>query len=354
MSTDHASKLLVQLSDIAWRVVAIAVAISIVVSVWVGLGVVLLPMLLALFLASVLEPVYSALRRRRWRPALASSVCIALPIIGFIVLALVALSALVGPWNSISAQLTTGLDVLQNDLENLVDHDLTGVGTAIRAGLGGAVHFLLHGAFALIAIAVSVFSTAALALLVLFFFLKDGETLWTWTTSFAGGRRDDADRIGRVMWAKMRDFIRGTSLVALADSTGIALGAAVLGVPSVTAIWLLTFVMAFIPYFGAFFAGAVAVLLAVADGGLRTGVLMALVVLAVQQIESNLLQPVLVGRAVKLHPLAVSLGVIVGGSIAGVLGMFFAIPVIAAAVAGWREYKLIVEPVAIEPAVDSG
>lgn len=341
MSSDHASKLLVQLSDIAWRVIAIAVAVSIGVSVFVGLSVVLLPILLALFLASVLEPVYTALRRRRWRPALASTVCVVLPLVGFALLALVAFRAMVGPWNSISGQLSSALDVLQDDVEQLVDHDLTGVGAAVRAGLGGAVHFLLHGAIALIAIAVSLFSTAALALLVLFFFLKDGEPLWAWTSSFAGSRRADADRIGRVMWGKMRDFIRGTSLVALADSTGIALGAAILGVPSVSAIWLITFVMAFIPYFGAFFAGAIACLLAVADGGLRTGVLMFLVVLAVQQIESNVLQPVLVGRAVKLHPLAVSLGVIVGGSIAGVLGMFFAIPVIAAAVAGWREYKLI-------------
>jgi predicted PurR-regulated permease PerM len=122
-------------------------------------------------------------------------------------------------------------------------------------------------------------------------------------------------------------------MVAAVDGLGIGLGAVVLGVPSAAAIGLITFALAFIPFFGAFFAGFLACLIALADGGLSTALWMAAVVLLVQQVECNLLQPLLLGKSVSLHPLVVALGVIAGGVVAGILGMFLSIPVIAAGAA---------------------
>lgn len=143
------------------------------------------------------------------------------------------------------------------------------------------------------------------------------------------------------MWDKLRGFVKGTAMVAAVDAIGIGLGAWILGVPSPGAIFALTFVFAFIPYFGAMIGGFVACVLAVSAGGLDLGLAMLVVILLVQQLEGNVLQPVLVGNAVELHPLAIALGAIAGGAVAGVLGMFLAVPVIAAGTAAVQELRII-------------
>ncbi len=130
-------------------------------------------------------------------------------------------------------------------------------------------------------------------------------------------------------------------MVAALDAIGISLGAWVLGVPSPGAILALTFVLAFIPYFGAMAAGLLACVLAVAEGRIDLGLTMLAVIVVVQQVEGNVLQPVLVGNAVNLHPMVVALGVIAGGALAGILGMFVAIPLIAAATAAVDEVRRV-------------
>ncbi len=119
----------------------------------------------------------------------------------------------------------------------------------------------------------------------------------------------------------------------------IALGALALGVPEVGAILVITFFGAYIPYIGAMIAGFVAVMLAVADGGISKGVIMLTIVLLVQLIEGNILQPWIQGRAVKLHPLVVALAVTAGGALAGFLGVFLAVPVAAAGVVALSELR---------------
>ena len=162
--------------------------------------------------------------------------------------------------------------------------------------------------------------------------------MWHAVTTLAG-RTDLIDRTSRKMWHAVRSFLIGTATVALVDAVGIGLGAWIIGVPSVLSIAVITYFLAFIPYFVAILAGAIACLVALGDGGIGPAVAMLVVVLFVQQLESNLLQPVLVGRSTRLHPLVVALGVIAGGSIAGVVGMFLAVPAIAAAVAAIGELR---------------
>ena len=168
-----------------------------------------------------------------------------------------------------------------------------------------------------------------LALLVAFFYMKDGALMWRWTVQMAEGSGDLVDRIGRRIWTSISGYILGQAAIAAIDATLISLGALVLGVPHVGAIAMLTFLGAFVPYIGATIAGAFAVLLAVSDGGTTNGVLMLVVVLAVQVFEGNVLQPWIQGRAVRLHPLVVALAVVAGGALAGFLGIFLAVPVAA-------------------------
>ena len=326
-------------TGVAWRFLVLVAAVGVFVAGAIALGVIVLPMIFALFFASVVAPLYKALRHRHWRPALASLCCLLIVASTFALFAYVALKSLVGPWDEIAAKLTAGADTLEQRFDALFESGASSTPTIIRNDVGGVVHLLVNGALSLVPVVMSIASTLLLSLLVLFFYLKDGDKMWDAIASLGGERTQLVDRMGRRMWAAVRSFIVGTACVAVVDAIGIGLGALLLGVPSVLAITMITFFLAFIPYFGAIFGGVIACLIAVAEGGLEKGIAMALVVLVVQQVESNVLEPFLVGRQTRLHPLVVALGVIAGGAIAGVLGMFLAIPMIAAAVAGIDEIR---------------
>jgi predicted PurR-regulated permease PerM len=134
------------------------------------------------------------------------------------------------------------------------------------------------------------------------------------------------------VWHVLTGFMLGQTMIAALDASCIALGALLLGVPEVGAIFTLTFIAAYIPFIGAFVAGAMACLLAVSEGGIDLGIAMLVVVLVVQQVESNVFQPWIQGRSVRVHPLVVALAVVLGGAIAGFLGVFLAVPVAASAI----------------------
>ncbi len=305
----------------------------------VSLGSVVLPLVLGLIITSVLSPITAALLRRGARPGLAAFAGLAAFLAFIAVFVWLLLAALIGPWDTIADQIGQGIDVLVREFNDRFDGDITQVSDDLRSGAGQVAMTLLGGVLGVLSVAVGLVTTLFITLLVVFFYLKDGPAMWRWFLGHQHRHHDLVDRVGRAMWDKVNAFVRGTAAVAAVDAVGISLGAWLLGVPSVVAIGVLTFALSFIPYFGAFFAGAIAVAIALADGGLTKGLLMLLVVLIVQQLESNVLQPVLVGRAVRLHPLVVALGVIAGGSLAGVIGMFLAVPLIAAVTAAVTEVQ---------------
>ncbi len=171
-----------------------------------------------------------------------------------------------------------------------------------------------------------------IALFSTYFFLADGERIWSWLVRIAPRvARERVDSSGRVAWLSLVQFVRATVLVALVDAIGIAIGAAVLKVPFVLAIGVLVFLGAFVPMIGATIAGSVAILVALVDQGPVTALLMLGVVVLVQQLEGHVLQPFLLGRWVELHPLGVILAIACGVLVAGVAGALVAVPLAAAA-----------------------
>jgi predicted PurR-regulated permease PerM len=169
-----------------------------------------------------------------------------------------------------------------------------------------------------------------IALFSLFFFLYQGDQIWAWLVRlFPMQAREKADSSGRKAWVSLTAFVRATIIVAAVDAIGIALGAAVLGLPLVSAIAILVFVGAFVPVVGALVSGSVAILVALVDQGPVVAVIMLAVVIAVQQLESHVLQPFLLGRAVSVHPLAVILAIAAGVVIAGIVGALIAVPTVA-------------------------
>ena len=186
----------------------------------------------------------------------------------------------------------------------------------------------------------------------LFFFLFDGPRIWAWIVRlFPRSARAKVASSGVIAWLQLQAFTKATILVAAVDATGIGLGALILGVPFASGVALLVFFGAFIPVVGAAMSGAVAVLLALVAKGPITALIMLGVVIAVQQLESHLLQPVLLGRAVRIHPLAIILAIASGVVLWGIVGALIAVPV--AAVVNAVGNHLLVDPES-DPEPDPG
>ncbi|MGW2031408.1 AI-2E family transporter [Streptomyces sp. NPDC001356] len=181
---------------------------------------------------------------------------------------------------------------------------------------------------------------AVLALLLVFFFLRDSDRALAGLRSLAPGDSADLlEAIARRSFAAVEGFMRGTTFIALIDALCITVGLLILRVPGAIGLGALVFVGAYIPYLGAFLSGAVAVLVTLADRGFVIALWALGVVLAVQVLEGHVLQPVIQSRTVQMHPAAVLLTITAGASVAGILGMLLAVPLTAAAFGAVRELR---------------
>ncbi|MBC7631482.1 AI-2E family transporter [Aeromicrobium sp.] len=169
-----------------------------------------------------------------------------------------------------------------------------------------------------------------IALFSVFFFLYEGERIWTWIVAlFPRGARDRVNTSGHTAWASLTAFVRATVIVAATDALGVAFAAWVLGVPLTFAIGVIVFLGAFIPIIGALLSGMIAVLVALVAQGPVVAGFMLIAVVVVQQIESHVLQPFLMGRLVSVHPLAIIFAIAAGVTVAGVVGALIAVPLAA-------------------------
>ncbi|WP_240641396.1 AI-2E family transporter [Nocardioides ferulae] len=233
-----------------------------------------------------------------------------------------------GPLNASDTQIQTYIERTQEAIGNWGQG-----GDAVNrvTDLGTALSHVLTGFF------VVLFAT--------YFFLADGRRIWAFFVRLAPrAARERIDSSGRVAWVSLTQFVRATVLVALVDAIGIAVWAAVLGLPLVLAIGLLVFLGAFVPLVGATVAGAVAVLVALVDQGPWTALLMLVGVIVVQQVEGHVLQPFLMGRFVSVHPLGVIVAIGCGVLVAGVTGALIAVPLVAAANAVVQHLAAETEP----------
>lgn len=216
-----------------------------------------------------------------------------------------------GPLGLSDAQMATYIERVQDAISSS-DGEVITQATEI----GSRVSYFVAGIF--------------IVLFAVFFFLYEGGRIWTWVVGlFPRRSRAKVNSSGLAAWGSLTAFVRATVLVALADALGIALVAVVLQVPLALAIGVLVFIGAFVPIIGALVSGMVAVLVALVAQGPVTAALMLLGVIAVQQIESNVLQPFLMGHIVAVHPLAIVVVITIGVVTAGVVGALLAVPLAA-------------------------
>ncbi|HUQ00230.1 MAG TPA: AI-2E family transporter [Aeromicrobium sp.] len=169
-----------------------------------------------------------------------------------------------------------------------------------------------------------------IALFATFFFLYEGDRIWSWIlVLFPSSSRARMHSSGRTAWRSLTAFVRATMIVALTDALGVMIAAWILGVPLAFAIGVLVFLGAFIPIIGALIAGSVAVLVALVAQGPWVALFMLAAVVVVQQVESHVLQPFLMGKFVRLHPLAIIIAIAAGVIVAGIVGALVAVPLAA-------------------------
>lgn len=313
----------------------IVIAAALVGLMWVAarLRLVVLPIGLALVLATFLTPPARVLKRR-----MHDGLAALLTMLAFLAV-LTALVATLAPHTIDSVQdldvgITGGVEEIQGWLvdgplgisEKEVDSFVTQVETQIRENGSRITRGALAGAMMAVELVIGI----VLALVLLFFFLKDGPKIWAWIVGLAPpGRREDLRGMGDRAWTALGGFLRGQTLVAAFDALFIGLALVILGVPLVIPLTVLTFFAAFVPIIGAFVAGLAAVLVALFAEGPVTAGLVLLAIIAVQQIESNIFEPVIVGRTVNVHPVGILLAVTLGTILAGVIGAMVAAPLVA-------------------------
>lgn len=320
----------------SWRLAIILVVVTALVWGLAQLSFLVIPVLVAALLAGLLSPVVNAFVRAQ----VPRGVAVAITELGFIAL-VAGLLTLVGRQISAGfAQLwdeaIAGLSEVQKWLS---EGPLQLTATQLQTYIDDAQHVLQNNQGTLVNGVLSVGSSAGhiitgalIALFVLVFFLLEGERIWTFLVGLLPrAARPAADGAGRAGWVSLVSYVRVQVLVAAVDAVGIGVGAAVLGVPLALPLGILVFVSSFIPVVGALISGAVAVLLALVANGFVNAVIMLVIVVAVQQIESHVLQPLVMGRAVALHPVAVVLSVAAGSYLAGIPGALFAVPTLAVA-----------------------
>ena len=233
-------------------------------------------------------------------------------------------------------QVTAGLDQLQQELagppfnlgEDQIGATLDNIIVDLQANAQSLAGQLLSGAVA----AGSLLVTAVLSLVLCFFYLKDGPKFLPWLGGLVGPRAaPHITAVGQRSWVTLSGFIRAQAAVGLVDAVFIGIGLAILDIPLALPLAVLVFFGAFIPIIGAVVTGALAALVALVTSGVTSALIVVALVLVVQQIEGNVLQPMLVGRTLDLHPAVVILAVTAGGTIAGITGAFLAVPVVAVA-----------------------
>ena len=298
------------------------------------LRLVVLPVLLAIVLATFLTPPVRWLREHGWHDGIA-----ALAVLLFAVVVLFATFALMAPptieqFSQFDVGITEVIDRFQQWIResplpissDQVNDALESLQEQLRSGIGTVANEVVSGAL----LAVEVLTGLVLSVVILFFLLKDGRRIWDWVVSLMPPQhRDDVRAMGDGAWSALGGFVRGQTIVALFDAVLIGLALVVLDVPLALPLAVLIFFGAFVPVIGATVTGALAALVALASAGLVTALLVVGAIIIVQQLEGNILEPVVVGRAVHVHPVAILIGVTIGAVLAGIIGAMVAAPLVA-------------------------
>ncbi len=318
----------------AWRLLILGVALVALLWVVSKLTLIVVPVALASLLAALLLPAVDLLQRRRVPRGGAVAVVLlsAIAVVGGIFSFVV--SQFISGAPGLVEQMTRSVDGLRTWLiegpVHLSREQIDHAGDAVIKALQENQAKVTSGALSTAGTVTEIVTGAVLVLFTLIFLLHGGRGIFAFVTSaFPTTVRERVRDAGRAGFRTLTGYVRATCLVALVDAVGIGTGLAIMGVPLALPLASLVFLGAFVPLIGAVFAGGVAVIVALIAKGWVYALITLGLILAVQQLESHVLQPLVMGRAVAVHPLAVVLAIAGGGVLAGIVGALLAVPVVA-------------------------
>lgn len=329
----------------SWRLIVIGVVA--LAGLWLlrQARVVFIPVVIALFMTRALSPVAGWLRRRRFRPGLAAAASMLLFFVVLGALLVVVVRSFAGEAESIGPTLTEAVDDVETWLVDDSPFELTRQDVRdVRERVGEEVRDLRRSSDGQIADQATLVAEVAtgmiLAVILTFFMLRDGRRLTAWLAKRAGpGRQARMSRAMNSAWSTLSGYLRGATLLGAVESVLIGLTLFITGGSLVAPVMVITFLGAYIPLVGAVVAGVVAVLVALVTGGTGAAIAVAVVALIIQQLDNDLLAPIIYGRALSLHPAVILLSVVAGGALFGFAGTVLAVPTVAVAFNALREYN---------------
>ena len=310
-------------------ILLVAAVVLLAARLLVRLAPVTLAVVAALLLTALVIPAVDALARRRVPRGLAALAGV-LGLLAVLVAPLVLVGQQAGSqFGDLGGRLDEGIARIRDWITGTLpvsEQQLDQTWQQARDAAAEAVPSPASGA----SLATETLGAALLALVLLFFLLKDGHHMWSWLLGrIPHSFRARTDAAGSAGWHTLAGYVRGTVVVAAVDAVGIGAALLIVGVPLALPLALLTFVAAFVPIIGATVAGAAAVLVALVANGPTDALIILAAVIAVQQAEGNLLEPLVMGRAVRLHPAVILLAVAAGTVLGGVAGAIVAVPITA-------------------------
>ena len=321
-------------AEAGWRLLVLAGTVWVLMRVISAVQLVVLAFVAALLITALLQPAVARLRRVGVPRGLATALTATF---GFVVMGLVGWFVV---WqvmeniDNLSDQIQDGIDELQRWLLNspfhVTEDQIKDIAKSLREAVGANTDEITSAGLEGVTVIVEALTGILLTMFSTLFLLYDGKRIWQWTLKLVpAAARPGVAGAGPRAWRTLTAYVRGTVIVALIDAIFIGLGIFFLDVPMAVPLAVFIFLFAFIPLVGAVVSGALAVVVALVTQGVFTAVMALLVVLAVQQIEGHILQPFILGRAVRVHPLAVVLSVAAGGMVAGIGGAVVAVPLVA-------------------------
>lgn len=345
-----------RLAAYSWRLIVISIVALAALWLLREARVVFFPVVIALFLTRALSPVSGWLQRHRWRPGLAAITSMVVFFVVLLALVTLAVRSFAGEAEAIGPTLTEAVDDIEDWLVEDGPFDISRADAqSVRERIGEEFDNLTRSSDGEVAeqatLVAEIFTGILLAVILTYFMLRDGRRFTDWAASKGSG--DRPVKVRRSLdagWTTLAGYLRGAAVLGVVEAIVIGITLWAVGGSLIAPVMVITVLGAFIPLVGAIGAGVIAVLVALVTGGTTAAVIVAVVAFVVQQLDNDLLAPVIYGRALNLHPVAVLLSVVAGGALLGLTGTILAVPVVAVAVNAAKAYRSAETPVAAEPA----
>ncbi|MEU6074617.1 AI-2E family transporter [Micromonospora sp. NPDC047074] len=318
----------------SWRLIVVGIVAWALLKIVGTVRIVVIPLAIALLLSALLAPAVGWLLRARFPRSLATAVVLVGGLAAVIGTLTLVVNEFIQGVPELSKKSSEGVRQIQDWLKtgplHLSDGQLDNYIEEGQKWINDNTDRFTSGALSTAATLAEVLTGTLLVLFATFFFLRDGNRIWRFLVRLLPvAARWKVDDAGRASWATLVAYVRATVLVAFIDAVGIGVFLVIFDIPFAFPLAALVFLGAFIPIVGATLSGVVAVLVALVDSGLVTALIILGVVIGVQQVEGHLLQPLIMGRAVAIHPLAVIIGIAAGVVLAGITGALVSVPLIA-------------------------